>query len=92
VKTSHLSFSEEVIVIPPAGDHFRVLLAERRLEDRQRPPKQRFGFCILLLLLIEHGQVIQGHGHIRMIPSQDLFLDRQRPLVEALGFGSVASS
>ncbi len=45
------------------------------------------GLGVRTLVLVEHGQVVEAGGHIRVLQPQGLLLDRPDPLVERLGIG-----
>ena len=44
---------------------------------------------ILPSSFIQHGQIVEGHGHVRVIRPQGFLLDRQGAPVEALGLGLI---
>ncbi len=49
------------------------------------------GSVVVVLLCGEHGQVVQGHRHIRMVVSEEVLFDVERSLVEVLGVAQVAA-
>jgi hypothetical protein len=48
---------------------------------------ERLRLGVLALVLIENRQVVEALGHVRVLRSQGLLPDRQRPLMQRLGLG-----
>jgi len=51
---------------------------------------KRFGLSVLALGGVEQTQVVEVHGHARMVMSQSLLVNCQCTLIERLGLGVLA--
>jgi len=57
------------------------------LADPECFPVERFGFGILVHILVQQGQVVETRGGAGMFCPKDLLPDPERFLVERFGFG-----
>ncbi len=51
---------------------------------------KRLRLAVLALGVVEQREVVEARGNTRVLGTQRLFLDRQRPLEERLGLGVLA--
>ena len=58
--------------------------------DRQRPLVERLRIGVATLVIVKQRQVVQRHGHIRIVRAARLFVDCQRTLVERFGVSITA--
>ncbi len=64
--------------------------AQRLLPDRQAALVKRPGLALTALFGVEHRQVFEAEGDMRMLGAQRLLSDRQGALEKRLGLGVAA--
>ena len=59
-------------------------------EDSQMSPTERLGLSQPVGGAEQQGQVVEARGHIGVLRTKALFIDRQRPPVKGLSLGVLA--
>src|SRR5258707_244335 len=69
-----------------------MLRSHRLLADRERALGERFRLGIPHLITVQHGEVAEADGAVRMVRSQHLIANRERAFEERFGLGIAALS
>jgi hypothetical protein len=69
-----LHVPQQAGIVPETGLHVRMGGPECLLEERQGPLIERFRLGIPAQRLVEHRQIAQSHGHVRVLWPQETFL------------------
>ena len=67
-----------------------MLPTKRLFKNPHRPLEERLGLADFPLRLVTHGQIVECHGHVWVVPTEELLFDSQGALVEPLSFGGLA--
>ena len=82
-----LGILERLGIIFQYHRHVWMLLAQRLLQDHQRPLEESLYLLVFAPSVVKQGEGVQGARHIRMLRASSLLHSRQRPLEQILRLG-----